>query len=263
MTKRWLFYLFGIALLENLLVAAFQHAPGYMDADYYFAGGMRLAQGQGFSELVLWNYLDDPAGLPHPSHVYWMPLTSLVAAMGMLASGSLSFAAGRIGFVLLAACVPPLTAALAYSLTNRRDLALTAGWLALFPGFYLSYFPTSDSFGLYMLGGGLFFLVLGSQRLWAVPTGGCAILGAALLGALAGGLHLGRADGLLAGPGGIGGLSLALEIRVRRLAGAAGFCRQLIRLSAGDGAVATTQPGAVRRAAGAGRQPRLVDQGVR
>ena len=29
-----------------------------MDADYYFSGGVQLAQGKGFSEPYLWNYFD-------------------------------------------------------------------------------------------------------------------------------------------------------------------------------------------------------------
>jgi hypothetical protein len=70
----------GLALV--LLAAAFQSVPGYMDAEYYYAGGLRLAEGSGFSEPFLWNYLNDPVGLPTPSHTYWMPLASILAALG-------------------------------------------------------------------------------------------------------------------------------------------------------------------------------------
>ena len=44
-----------------------------MDAEYYYAGGIRLAEGDGFTENFLWNYLDNPVGLPHPAFTYWMP----------------------------------------------------------------------------------------------------------------------------------------------------------------------------------------------
>ena len=79
----WRFYLlFGlIGLVPLALMAFFQTSPGYMDADYYYAGGLRLAEGKGFSEEIIWNFLDDPAGLPHPSHGYWMPMVSILAAV--------------------------------------------------------------------------------------------------------------------------------------------------------------------------------------
>ncbi|MDO9130603.1 MAG: hypothetical protein Q7U34_12130, partial [Anaerolineales bacterium] len=60
--------LFGLIVSGS--IAAFQSVPGYMDADYYYAGGLQLAAGRGFTEPYLWNYLDDPASLPHPSHAY-------------------------------------------------------------------------------------------------------------------------------------------------------------------------------------------------
>ena len=131
-----------------------------MDADYYYAGGRDLATGHGFTEMVLWNYLDNPTGLPHPSNAYWMPLASLLAAAGAALFGPNSWSAARVGFLAVAAALPPLTAALAWSFTARRDLAITSGLLAVFPAFYLPFLPVTDTFGLYMLLGGLFFLLL-------------------------------------------------------------------------------------------------------
>jgi hypothetical protein len=170
------------------IVAAFQPSPGYMDADYYYAGGLQLVNGHGFTEPYLWNYLDNPAGLPHPSHAYWMPLASLIAAAGALLFGPASWLAARIGFLLVATLIPPLTAALAFSFTSHRDLAFTSGLLAVFSAFYLPFVPVTDTFGLYILFGGLFFLVLNRK-----PSG----LNPLLLGLLAGLMHLSRADGLL------------------------------------------------------------------
>ena len=185
--------LLGLALLS--LVSAFQSAPGYMDADYYYAGGLQLARGHGFSEPFLWNYLDNPGGIPHPSHAYWMPLASLLAALGASLFGPGSWTAGRIGFLLVGAAVPPLTAALAWRFTSRRNLALISGLLAIFSAFYLPFLPVTDTFGLYMLLGGIFFLLLielySSSRRLAVPYL------AGLLGLTAGLMHLTRADGVL------------------------------------------------------------------
>jgi hypothetical protein len=197
----------GLALA--LGVAFFQSSPGYMDASYYMAGGFWLADGDGFNERILWNYLDDPIGLPHPSHGYWMPLTSILASFSMFLTGAHTFAAARLGFLLLAALIPILTARLSYALLGSRDWALLAGILAAFSGFYLAYLPTTDAFGLYMLFGALFFLVIQSlsdrstqplvepgqgqpivrcKHLWIAPL---------VLGGLVGLMHLTRADGLL------------------------------------------------------------------
>jgi hypothetical protein len=170
-------------------VASLQSVPGYMDADYYYAGGLRLATGHGFSEMLLWNYLDDPVGLPHPSHAYWMPLASLLAAAGMKIFGAGSWWGARASFLLIAGCIPALTAGLAWSLTARRDLSILSGLLAVFSVFYLPFLTTTDTFGLYMLLGGVFFLLVPRlRRSGLVPAG---------LGLVAGLMHLSRTEGLL------------------------------------------------------------------
>ena len=194
--------LFLLSLAVIILVASFQPASGYMDSDYYFAGGIQLANGHGFTEPFLWNYLDNPSGLPHPSHSYWMPLASLLAAAGAVLFGPSSWSAARVGFVAVAASIPPLTAALAWSFTSRRDLAITSGLLAVFSCFYLPFLPVTDTFGLYMLFGGLFFLVANRQLLTAnrqqpISKLKSSIITPILLGLLAGLMHLSRADGLL------------------------------------------------------------------
>lgn len=187
-TRRLYLLLALLGLGTVILVAVFQPSPGYMDADYYYAGGLQLVAGHGFQEPYLWNYLGNPAGLPYPSHAYWMPLASLLAAASAWLFGPGSWLAARIGFMVIAALIPPVTAALAWSFTARRDLALTSGFLAVFPVFYLVFLPVTDTFGLYMLFGGLFFLVLIRKP---------SLLNPFLLGLLSGLMHLTRADGLL------------------------------------------------------------------
>ncbi|HLE50819.1 MAG TPA: hypothetical protein VI755_02080 [Anaerolineales bacterium] len=200
MTAKLCAMLFLLGLGISLVVAGYQSAPGYMDADYYFADGLRLAQGFGFSEPFLWNYLDNPQGIPHPMFTYWMPYAALLAAVGMKVSGMMNFAGARLGFLLIAGCLPPLTATLAHTFTPQRWAAILAGLLAALPGFYLAFVSTTDTFGLYMLFGGLFFLILNTggnvemfkgfnvRTFFGVPL---------LLGLLAGSMHLARADGLL------------------------------------------------------------------
>ncbi len=177
-----------LGLVSLTIVSAFQPSPGYMDADYYYAGGLQLVTGHGFTEPYLWNYLDDPAGLPHPSHAYWMPLASLLAALGAGIFRSASWLAARTGFLLVAAVIPPITSYIAWSISSRRDLALTAGLLAVFPAFYLPFLPVTDTFGIYMVLGGAFIMVLIRKPSQLNPL---------MLGLLAGLMHLSRADGLL------------------------------------------------------------------
>lgn len=183
------------ALAVLILAVILQGGPGYMDAQYYYAGGLRLAQGKGFSEPFLWNYLDQPSGLPHPSHTYWMPLASIVAYLGMKLAGATTFLAARWPFVLLSALVPWLTCRLAVKLGAKPASARLAGWLAVFPGFYLVFASLTETFGLYMLGGTVFFLLLapGDER-WIARL---AWLRYALLGLVAAWMHAARADGLL------------------------------------------------------------------
>lgn len=204
MTVRLYACLFLLGSGAALAISAFQAAPGYMDADYYFATGRQLATGQGFWEPFLWNYLDNPAGLPHPAFTYWMPLAALIAAAGMKIAGVASFGAARAGFVLLAGAIPPLTAALAWRLEGRRQAAVLAGALAAIPGFYLPFLATTDTFGVSMLLGALFFLAAGDSppgRALAFSPSSLRQAWRALskplaLGALAGLLHLARADGV-------------------------------------------------------------------
>jgi hypothetical protein len=106
----------------------------------------------------------------------------------MTLAGHHNWFAARLGFLALNAILPPLTAALSYSLASRHDLALIASLLAVFSGYYAPYLPLTDTFGICMLFGALFFLIVNRKS---------SIVNSLLLGLLAGLIHLSRADGLL------------------------------------------------------------------
>jgi hypothetical protein len=193
MTGKHLFALFGLSLAVLLFAASFQSAAGYMDADYHLYMGDRIASGQGFSEELIWNYLDAPQILPHASHSYWPPLPSMLAALGPwtfpLAD---AFSAGRTATILLSAAISPLTALLAFQLTRRKGTALFAGLLAMVSIYYLPFLTTTDSFSPSMVLGLLFFLLI--VRIEARKDSKTIPLS---LGLTAGLLHLTRAEGLL------------------------------------------------------------------
>lgn len=185
-------FLLGIAVVTALGLV--QGTPGYMDADYYFAGGTQLAKGQGFQERFIWNYLDDPRSLPHASHTYWMPLASILAAIFPVLTRVISFQTARIPFILLAGCISPLTAGLAFSFNHDRWGAIFAGSIAVFSGFYLPYLSTTDTFPIYMLLGTIFLLMACQTDLTVSKR---SLGNAFLLGLISGLMHLARADGVI------------------------------------------------------------------
>jgi hypothetical protein len=187
MKKQHYAILFFIGLLIPFIVSRFQDLPGYMDADYYFAGGIQLAEGKGFTEPYIWNYLSDPQSLPNPSHTYWMPLASIISALGMWITGLTTYAAGRAPFILLSACVPVLTATLAFNISRQTRLAMVSGLLSIFSMYYAPFMPVPDNYAIYMLLGATFLILAPRDEKW-IPVA---------LGALAGLLTLSRSDGLL------------------------------------------------------------------
>ena len=164
-----------------------------MDADYYMVGGISLTSQKGFWEPILWNYLDNPSGLPHPSHAYWMPLASILAAAGMALTRQFNIHGAQAGMIVLGASISPLTAYLSFKLNHERWSAWFSGGLAIASGFYLAYLPTTDTFGVYMLLGTSLLLLVPTQN----PSRLIALLLPWLVGILAGLMHLARADGLL------------------------------------------------------------------
>ncbi|MGD1993169.1 MAG: glycosyltransferase family 39 protein [Anaerolineae bacterium] len=183
--------LFLLALTVRLVVAALIRNPGYMDTGYYAAGAVRLTQGGGFSEPFIWNYLDDPAGFPHPGFLYWMPLPSLLAAPFAALSRD-SFFASQIPFAILSAALPVVTYALARRTTGKRWIAWMAGLTTLFSGFFFSYWTLPETFTPFALFGSLaLWLAAGHGRRGATATRALAA------GTLVGLAHLTRADGIL------------------------------------------------------------------
>jgi 4-amino-4-deoxy-L-arabinose transferase-like glycosyltransferase len=190
MSRRDLLFLFVLALAVNGFLALFVHEPRYTDDSYYFGGALRLAEGQGFTEPYFWNYVGSPAFLPQPSHLYWMPLTSIVAAVSMSIFGH-SFRAAQIPLVLAASFLPLVAYMTGWKIAHLRRHALSAGLLTIFCGFYAGYWATTDAFGLYGLTASaalLFIGLTGEMSDWRLEL---------VAGLCAGLAHLTRADGLL------------------------------------------------------------------
>ncbi len=192
--RRDLLWLAVLALALRLLATIPIRQPGYMDAAYYYDIALNLARGQGLTEPFLWNYLDNPAGLPHPSHLYWMPLPTLVAWTGLTLFGQ-TYRAAQIPFAILSALLPLVSYWVAFQTTGSRRHAWLAGLLTVFSGFYVLYWSHADNFTLFALAGSLSLVAAwrASQARQKSEMWGWA-LGAGVLAGLA---HLSRADGPL------------------------------------------------------------------
>jgi hypothetical protein len=178
------------ALIASLLEGFFINQPGMMDACYYYGGGLTLVRGQGWNESFLWNYLDESASIPHPGNQYWMPLPSLVAAVGMLLFRE-GFRQAQIPFFILAAGFPIMVFLLGKHLSGSFRVGILAGFFAVASGFYAMYMLNTESFLIYAWIGGLIIFLsarLGSTHRWQ---------NALWIGVLCGLAHLTRADGIL------------------------------------------------------------------
>lgn len=188
MKPRTYVLLFLISASMLGLTAVFQEAPGYMDADYYYATALRIANGEGLTEPFLWNYLGEFDDVLHPSHAYWQPLATWISALGMALLGRNDFIAGKAMYLIIAALVPSITTYLAYRISEQKRIAILAGLLACFPVFYLPFLPVTDSFGPLMLLGAAFFLSL---------EGEVGLSRSFLLGLIVGAMHLTRTEGII------------------------------------------------------------------
>lgn len=204
---RDLLLLMLIALAVRGLAALPQQQPSYFDAIYYYVNGVNLAEGRGFVEDFIWNYLDQPDRPPQPSHRYWMPLTSVLAASGM-AVGGIGFTAAQVPFILLSALLAPISYGTAMLLSSQRRHGWLAGLLAIFSGFYFPFWTATDNFTPFAVAGSL-TLILAWLAYWrARPERSRRIGGLAgwrwvaytlSSGICLGLAHLARADGLLLG----------------------------------------------------------------
>ena len=193
--KRHVLTLFFVALLVRLVTALFILNPGYLDSAYYAAGAVRMARGGGFSEAFVWNYLSDPVSVVHPGFLYWMPLSSLLAAPLALLWPD-SFLALQVPFAILSAALPVVAYGLTWHTTRQKGLAWMAGLVTVFTGFFFPYWTLPETFAPFALAGSLALWLAGRRdaqtgTVWA-RRGRWLVVG--LLTGLA---HLTRADGVL------------------------------------------------------------------
>ncbi|MFQ5946297.1 MAG: glycosyltransferase family 39 protein [Anaerolineae bacterium] len=189
---RRLLVVFLVSLGVRALTALPLQQPGYFDAYFHYVVGENLALGRGLTVDFAWNFLNQPNALTQPSHLYWMPLSSLLASSGMLIAGP-TYRSSQLPFIVLSALLPVLAYHLAYRLTRKARHAAVAGALTIASGFYLPFWVSPDNFAPFAVAAGLALLAMGR----GVARNGLIEFGAA--GVLVGMAHLSRPDGPLLG----------------------------------------------------------------
>jgi hypothetical protein len=228
---RRLLLLSAAALAVRIVSAIYVSEPGYTDAYYYADVASRLAHGQGLSADFVWNFIEAPGFSPLPvaSHRFWVPLTSVLGALGIASVGGVvgEFRGAQAAIVAVAAFVPLAAYAAARELDVAEPYALGAAGIAGLGGVMAPGFVATDSFAPAALIGTLFFLMYRRAAAGSVSAG-------VLAGALVGLLYLARTEGaffglallaLIARPdarrAGVAGSAVALAI------GGAWFARDL------------------------------------
>ena len=180
-----------VGLLFQLIWAWQLPMPTYMDGYYYTTNGLQIGRGAGLTEQIIWQFLDNPTPLPVPSHSYWMPGASFLAAFGYLFSDS--FRAAQAPFWLLSGLLPLLTYWIGVRFELKRWQLISGALFTAAGGFYAGWLNQPATFAPFAWFGGLclLMLVIGVQErsnYWSAWF---------VAGILAGLAHLTRADGLL------------------------------------------------------------------
>jgi hypothetical protein len=150
--------LVGAFLITRGLVAQ----PGFTDAFYHYNAAERLVSGEGLTDDYLWVYIGAPDSLPAPSHIYWMPLTSLSAALGIaVLNAPDDYTAAQLAFVLMLAGAACTGYWLGARLGGKARHAWMAGLVTLLGGFYMRFWGATDTFVPYALVGSLCLVCMG------------------------------------------------------------------------------------------------------
>jgi 4-amino-4-deoxy-L-arabinose transferase-like glycosyltransferase len=186
----------AFALIAALaMVYVLNPRPSYLDSYYHYNAAARWASGEGLTDTALWVYLGLPEGLQEPitetpSHLYWMPMTSLLAGASMKVFG-ISYAAAQIPMALCYAGAILLSALAGGWLGGAKRHAALAMLLMLASSSFAPMWGETDTFAPYALfGAGALAAMVQARvtdnwRWWLFA------------GLLSGAGHLTRSDGLL------------------------------------------------------------------
>jgi hypothetical protein len=184
--------LVGALLLVRLGSALVVFQPGYTDAYYYADVAKRLAAGEGLTADFIWNFIEGTT-IPLASHRFWMPLATVVQAIGIKTLPFLdAFHAAQTVEILIAGAIPVVAYLAARSLGASVNAALVAGALAGLGGAFAPGWVSLDAFAPAAVIGTAFFILYRRAAAGDVRAGAFAGLAVGLL-------FLARSEGALFG----------------------------------------------------------------
>ena len=197
--------------------------PGYTDAFYFSNVADRLAHGAGLSADFLWSPVEarPDLRLPVVSHLFWVPLPTVLGGLGIALFGPLvgTFRAAQLVIVLIGAALPLIGYIAARSLGGSERLALVTAAIVGMGSPFAPGFVAVDAFAPAALIGTAFFLAYARAATGSLRAGVAA-------GLLVGLLYLSRSEGALFG---LALLALVVGTRARR----AGIVASLVALAIG------------------------------
>jgi hypothetical protein len=190
---RELFIVTVIALIGAFVIVRLVVRPTYTDSFYHFNAAVRLASAEGLTDEYVWTYIGQPSPAPVvPSHLYWMPFTSIITGISMaIFNAPGNYGVAQLPLIVMFAGTVIIAYTLGYKLGGTRRHAIIAALLTLMSGFFTRFWGEIDTFTPYAFVGSLCLLAMGygaEKREWRWWV---------LAGLMAGFGHLTRADGLL------------------------------------------------------------------
>lgn len=110
-------------------------SAGHGDVAGYFHVAKNLATGRGFVQDFVAEYLEDPRAIPAPSNTWWLPLPSMIAALGMKIAGETSYVAAKYAMISVSSLIPVLCLFAGWFLLRCKTAGLATAILAI--GFHL------------------------------------------------------------------------------------------------------------------------------
>ncbi len=178
----------ALTLLAKLAANAERDALNHGDISFYYTVAKNLAEGRGFVIDYIWNFWDDPQGFPTPSNTWWMPLPSILCALGMKLAG-ISYAAAQGTMILVTSLLPLAVYLLGRELLGGRLVPLLGAGLASTFHLFLDQPCAPLSHGPYML--------LATTTFWLALRAARTGRGWAWAGASVAATQLTRSDGIL------------------------------------------------------------------
>jgi 4-amino-4-deoxy-L-arabinose transferase-like glycosyltransferase len=149
----------AVTLLAKLHVVAPRRHVNHGDISFYYAVAKNLAAGRGFVIDYIWNFWNRPTGIPTFSNDWWMPLTSVLSALGMLIGG-VSYVSAQTTMVVVTSVLPLVVYLLGSELWQSRAVGLVGALLATTFHLFMDQVSAPLSHGPYV--------VLASLALWLI-----------------------------------------------------------------------------------------------